>query len=245
MFYPYKDLKALSAITSDGSRFKVNDMLFDDLHWTARYLVIDTHNWLPGGKKLLISPISIDTVDADNQVLQLNISKDQLLNAPSLDEHAPISKHYEKTFFQYYGYGFYWMYGGMWGATANPMTLREPINAGISEGENIDYHLRSINEVLGYKLHAKDRSFGHIEDFLLSTEHWAIAFIAANTRNWLPGGAHVLLAPDHFTSVEWADQEIMLGMTKEEIKNSPPYDPLQPNRSAIFALEQQVQHKVS
>ncbi|HEY7772125.1 MAG TPA: PRC-barrel domain containing protein [Marinagarivorans sp.] len=243
MYQAYKDLTELPVKTRDGYHFAVSDMLFDDLHWTVRYLVIDTHSWLPGSKKLLISPISIDAIDIDKQTLLLTITREDLLNSPTLDDHAPVSRHYEKTFFQYYGYGYYWMNEGLWGASADPFALRqmtqeEPIQPEEgAEHPEVDYHLRSFEEVLGYKLHAKDERFGHVEDFILDTRNWAVTLIAANTRNWWPGGKHVLIAPDHFTHVEWVEQEITLGLNKEDIKHQPEFDVFQPHHSTLAALE--------
>jgi len=31
---------------------KCKDLLFDDRWWTIRYMVADTGNWFPGGKKV-------------------------------------------------------------------------------------------------------------------------------------------------------------------------------------------------
>jgi hypothetical protein len=39
----------------DGEIGKVKEFYFDDRHWTIRYLVADTGNWL-AGRQVLISP---------------------------------------------------------------------------------------------------------------------------------------------------------------------------------------------
>jgi len=39
----------------DGEIGKVKEFYFDDRHWTVRYLVADTGNWLTG-RQVLISP---------------------------------------------------------------------------------------------------------------------------------------------------------------------------------------------
>ena len=59
MMQSIKDLKGYVLRATDGEIGRCKDFLFDDRHWTIRYMVADTHKWLPG-RKVLISPISLD-----------------------------------------------------------------------------------------------------------------------------------------------------------------------------------------
>ena len=45
----------------DGEIGKVKEFYFDDRHWTVRYLVADTGNWLTG-RQVLISPYALANV---------------------------------------------------------------------------------------------------------------------------------------------------------------------------------------
>lgn len=46
-----------------------------------------------------------------------------------------------------------------------------------------------------YHLHATDGEIGHVEDFMVDDENWAIRFLVVATRNWLPG-KKVIYHPD-------------------------------------------------
>lgn len=90
----------------------------------------------------------------------------------------------------------------------------------------MDYplHLRSTREVASYHLHATDGEIGHVEDFIVDDENWAIRFLVVDTSNWLPG-KKVLLSTQLIKRVEWADSSVHFDVTRESVKNSPEFDP--------------------
>jgi hypothetical protein len=51
--------------------------------------------------------------------------------------------------------------------------------------------------------------------------------MVVDTRNWLPG-RKVLVSPEWITAVTWVDNTVAVDMTKEQVKESPEYDPAQP-----------------
>jgi hypothetical protein len=53
-------------MAADGKIGQCKDFLFDDQFWTIRYMVVNTGNWLTG-KKVLVSPVSIDGADWKKQ----------------------------------------------------------------------------------------------------------------------------------------------------------------------------------
>ena len=62
-----KTLKGYSLQNTDGETIgKVKEFYFDDRHWTIRYLVADTGNWLTG-RQVLISPYALVAVNPEHQ----------------------------------------------------------------------------------------------------------------------------------------------------------------------------------
>ena len=57
-----------------------------------------------------------------------------------------------------------------------------------------DPHLRSIEAVTGYHIHASDGEIGHVEDFLVEDADWSIHYLVVDTKNWWPG-KKVLISP--------------------------------------------------
>jgi hypothetical protein len=64
---------------------------------------------------------------------------------------------------------------------------------------------------------------------------WAIRYLIADTRNWLPG-KHVLISPQWIRTVNWGDREFRVALTRRQIEKSPEYDaehlPAQGHRTA-------------
>lgn len=84
--------------------------------------------------------------------------------------------------------------------------------------------LRSVKEIIGYTMHAKDVEMGKVEDFYFDDQKWCVRYLVAKTGNWL-NGRKVLIAPAAFEDKpDWGGKKFPLNLTKEQIKNSPDID---------------------
>jgi hypothetical protein len=204
---------------------RCKDFLFDDKFWVIRYMVADINKWLPGGRKVLISPISLRETNWEQHQFLINLTREGVKNSPSLDEHQPISHQYEADLFKYYGYGYYWMDEEICEAYPSPTPL---VDANAHEvGAQVkvsDRHLRSTNEVKGYEIQATNQKIGHIDDFILNYDDWTIPYIVVDTRNWLPGGRKVLISNQCIETVNWADGAITVNVSAKKIRDSPLFD---------------------
>jgi uncharacterized protein YrrD len=234
-----QDLEHYAIGATDGDIGHVTDFYFDDDAWVVRYLVVDTGSWLTG-RTVLVSPISIREPDWIKRTLPATITKDQVRNSPDIGMHKPVSRQHESLYLGYYGYPNYWGGASMWGNGIYPYTLdpghvddasarREPLpagQAGASAGRDRriseDPHLRSCNEVVGYRLHASDGEIGHVEGFLLDDQTWAIRYLIVNTSNWWLGHK-VLIAPPWLEEVSWSAQTVSVDLSRESVKAAPPY----------------------
>ena len=88
-------------------------------------------------------------------------------------------------------------------------------------------HLRSIQEVLDYTIQATDGTIGHVEDFIFEDDTWKLRYLVVDTRKWLMG-KKVLIGIDWFDHIDWNESKFYLNHTKENIKNSPEFDPATP-----------------
>ena len=157
------------------------------------------------------------------------MSKEQIKNSPPLEMEAPISRSYEKFLNQYFGWSDYWDGAGLWGDHASPQTLksRKELRE-IEQSAERRSMIRSVHEVAGYRIHAKDGDIGHIEDFLVAEESWVIRYLVIDTSNWIPGSKRVIVDPNWVYRVSWEDRSVYLEMTRDQIQGSPEYDPLVP-----------------
>jgi len=205
---------------SDGQLGKVYDFLFDDRSWVVRYIAVDTGNWLPG-RLVLVSPVEAGQPQWGEHVLPVSLTRQQVEDSPPIEAHLPISRQQEMLLADYYGWVPYW------GPTAPVMSPIPVPTTPPQDRGHVEPHLRSLRDIRGYHIRATDEAIGHVSDFVIDTESWAIRYAVADTRNWLPG-KKVLLAPQWIQSVDWANKLVCLDHTREQMLNSPQFDPSSP-----------------
>ncbi len=86
----------------------VKDFLFDDKDWAVRYLLVDTRNWWPGGKKVLLATRWIDRIDWTDSTVQTKLTREQIKSSPEYDEDVPVDRAYETELHEFYGKEGYW-----------------------------------------------------------------------------------------------------------------------------------------
>ncbi len=87
--------------------------------------------------------------------------------------------------------------------------------------------LQSARSLLDYHVQATDGAVGHVEDFILEDEGWLVRYLVVDTRNWLPA-KRVLISSEWVAEIDRPGRILFLTLSREEVRNSPPYDPNQP-----------------
>lgn len=232
------DLQDYAIRATDGDIGHVKDFYLDDHAWVIRYLVVETGSWL-SSRKVLISPIAIGHPDWHGKTLPVSITREQVSNSPDIDTDKPVSRQHENQYLGYYGYFPYWGGPGLWGDGTHPNLMMpqfastpsviqpQPdsvdIGASAAQPHGDDTHLRSCKVVMAYHIHASDGEIGHVHGMLVDEETWAIRYLTVNTSNWWIGH-QVLIAPDWIHDVRWIDGTVSLNVTRQQVKDAPPYD---------------------
>lgn len=206
---------------TDGDIGNAHDFLFDDQAWIVRHLVVDTGRWLPG-RKVLIAPEALGSVDWEQQMIAVALTREKIEQSPSVDTDQPVSRQQEIEMYRYYAWAPYWS-TGLAGPYPLPsgVTVPEQPGQAVEEG---DSHLRSVRHVKGYHVSAADGEIGHIEDFIVDDETWRLRYVVVDTRNWLPG-RKVLVALQWLRQFDWAERKVGTDLEREAIKHGPDYDP--------------------
>ena len=230
------DIDGYAIAASDGTLGTVKDFLFDDASWLVRWLVVDTGNWL-SGRKVLLPPVALGHPDPTKREFPVRLTKQQVKDSPAIDTERPVSRQMEHTLYDYYGWSPYWGsglymggfmggYGYMGGAASmspTPEAKRRAEHLADDQRAHDDPHLRSIDAVRGYHIHASDGEVGHVADFLLDDTDWSIHYLVVDTKNWWPGKS-VLISPRSVHDINWKDRLVNLGVDREKVKNTPAYD---------------------
>jgi hypothetical protein len=221
MLFNTKTLSSYKLNSFGGELGKAKEFYFDDQHWTIRYLVAGTGNWLTG-RQVLISPYALVAVNKEAEYIDINLTKKQIEKSPSLESDKPVSRQFEQSYYGYYGWPAYWDGPAMWGYYPNILRDSKQWKENEKEQKTWDSHLRSTNEVSGYHIQAKDGDIGHVEDFIVDDETWAIRYLVVDTKNWWPG-KKVLISPQWIERVSWNDSKVFVNLSREMIKQSPEY----------------------
>lgn len=245
MLWPCAELRGYEIAASDGTIGSVDDLLFDEAHWTLRWLVADTGRWLPGRKVLL--PISaLGRPDARARRFPVTLTRAQVEASPPVESDLPVSRQVEADTLAHYDWPPYWegdlgpsmsylSSGGLAGGFLfPPWPSRVPgelAAAGSKPGAEAARHgdpdLRSARETIGDAIAARDGEIGHVEDLLADDQGWRLRYLVVDTRNWLPG-RKVLVAPHWIRGIDWAERRVAVDLTREAVRTSPEYDPRAP-----------------
>jgi len=221
MLIKAKILKGYSIESKEDETIgKVEEFYFDDRHWTIRYIVAHTGSWL-STRQVLISPYAVEAVNADRDNIVVNSTKKQIEGSPLLENEKPISRQFEEHYYGYYSWPRYW--GGLYCWGPSPYIDRNrDWNAFTPDDKKWDHHLRSTREVSGYHIQAEDGEIGHVEDFIIDQETWAIRYLFVNTHNFWPG-KKVLISPQWIGHVSWSERIVTINLSREVIRQSPEF----------------------
>ena len=101
MLIKAKELNGCKLEGTDGVIGSVKELYFDDLHWTIRYLVADTGNWI-SDRRVLLSPYAVDAINKKKNSISIKLTKKQIEQSPPLESDKPVSRQYEESNYVYY-----------------------------------------------------------------------------------------------------------------------------------------------
>lgn len=228
MLRSVKELYGYTLGAVDGEIGRVKGFYFDDKDWVIRYLVADTGTWM-SGHKVLISPYALGSIYPGGRILQVRLARQKIEESPTIDTDLPVARQHELAYYRYYNWPVYWEGPDLWGFSAVPFVPPVEELAENEEAEpkpevlkEADSHLRSTIEVTGYHIQAMDGELGHVEDFLVEDENWAIKSVVAAVGHWW-SNKNVLVPPKAIEKVSWADSKVFINLTKAALTEEPEY----------------------
>lgn len=234
MLWNASKVKGYAIAARDGNIGKVSDLLFDDASWLIRWLVVDTGDWLTR-RRVLLPTSTLGHANEQRREFSVKLTMQQVENSPDIDTERTVSRQMETNIYGHYGWSPYWGSGLSMGGYGYGSIMSAPVLAPVPEARRIedealemqrrhdDPHLRSVEAVDGYHIHATDGEIGHVEDMLVEEADWSIHYLVVETKNWWPG-KKVLISPRSAQEINWADRTVALSIGRERIKNSPTYD---------------------
>ncbi|MCX6150309.1 MAG: PRC-barrel domain-containing protein [Ignavibacteriales bacterium] len=79
---------------------------------------------------------------------------------------------------------------------------------------------RSVNNLIGYTISAKDGELGKVSEFYFDDLTWSIRYLVVETGNWL-SERKVLIPHLALGITDWESRTFQVNLTKEQVRNSP------------------------
>ena len=79
-----KEVSGYEVHASDGPLGRIADFLADEEKWAVHWLVISTRRWLPGGRKVLVSPRRVQSISWLTKTATVDLTKEQIEKSPEL-----------------------------------------------------------------------------------------------------------------------------------------------------------------
>ncbi|MBE0662983.1 MAG: PRC-barrel domain-containing protein [Bacteroidales bacterium] len=98
----FKDVEGYNIRATDDTLGHVEDLIVDDADWQLVYLIVDTSNWLPWSKKVMLAVDWMKEISYANREVKINLTTDTIKDAPDYDSDQPIEMSYEHELSEYY-----------------------------------------------------------------------------------------------------------------------------------------------
>lgn len=207
-----RELLGRSIHATDGKVGTVDDLLFEDGACMLRHVVADVGNWATK-RPLLVPAAALARIDRTEHEVEVNMTREQVMHCPDLDTDMPISRQMRRKYWDVPGWPVLWFEGFY--TPVRTLTRVESVG---------DPHLRSVANMLGYRVWARDGGVGHVADFLVDDEVWCLHDFVIETGHW-DHHKKVLMPPYLVQEVSWPMSTVFIDLTREGISDYPEFTP--------------------
>ena len=225
MLHNMRTLLNYAMVSSDGEHYKILDALFHEEAWTLRYFSVSTRSGM-SGRDVKLPPKMLKEVQVKDQTMLLSVPAKIVEDSPAIGTDMSISQEAELLLAKY------WQWANPHEEDPLPPILSGtlPLEAG-EQGrrfgeEAATSRLRSIVEMHGYSVRARDGELGRL-DSVFCDENWAVRYALVDVRKWFPGKS-VLIPVACIEKVRWADASMYVEPTVDQIKEAPGYKDSKP-----------------
>ena len=103
-----------------------------------------------------------------------------------------------------------------------PLPGKPAIASGRSP-ESADAHLRSTQAVSGCHIHASDGTFGHVCDFMMDAQSWAIGQVVVKTGHRF-SGKEVQISTSQVDRISYEESTVFVNLTSAAVEQNPRHD---------------------
>jgi hypothetical protein len=90
----------------DGKIGHLEDIIVDDADWQIVYIIVDTSNWVPWSKKVILPIDCLLNISYVNKEVEISLLKDIIKASPESDSIHQLDLDYEKALYDFYDKSF-------------------------------------------------------------------------------------------------------------------------------------------
>lgn len=81
----------------------IDDLIIDDVDWQILFVIIETKNLLPWGKKVMLPIEIINKISFLEREASVSLSREKILKAPEYKPAEAVNEEYEKVLYDFFG----------------------------------------------------------------------------------------------------------------------------------------------
>lgn len=218
MLLSAKNLAGRMLHATDSVAGRVDQLLFDDITWKVRHIVVTIGGWLLG-HSVLVPPSAVPSPGINTRSLFVPQTCAQLDSYPDLSTDPSVTYQHQLRALPAVPYwpctlepGF-WAAGGYVGMLTDDPASENADTAG-------DPHLRGTRDVAGYRIVARDAPLGRASDWLIDDTTWSVRYLVITKRVW-PWSERLLVAARDVRAIDWASRTVTIDRWREDVERSP------------------------
>lgn len=98
----FTEVEGYNVEATDGNIGHIEDLIIDYEDWQVVYAVIDTSNWLPWSKKVIIPVNRMNEISYTERVVKVGLKTEAIKNAPEYNPDKILGEDDEKGIFDFY-----------------------------------------------------------------------------------------------------------------------------------------------
>jgi hypothetical protein len=201
----------------EGKIGTVEDYYIDDHSWIAKFMVVDTGEWLTS-RRVVISTQSVEGIDLELSRFHTRLTREEVQASPEIDTEQHMGPEHEEILVRHYRLHSHWPEAGMFGIPpfipATPIS-KEPLEKELQRRKS---RLVVASEVMGCSVEATDGHLGTLDDFMIQAG-WQIGEVVVKTGGSVLG-KKVWVPLTDIAMLDWEKNTIRVNFSRKITKKS-------------------------
>ncbi|TFH52869.1 MAG: PRC-barrel domain containing protein [Candidatus Zixiibacteriota bacterium] len=210
---------------SEGQCGLVYDFLFDDQSWQINRVVVRIGVPQETLRLFPLSPTTPGAIIPEDRTFMLRTGSSAILSSPPIDTNPPVSRQRRRRLSalkivipflpdEFAGVPVPMAFTP---ALVSPGATDPTTQASTEQEANWDTHLRSMREVIGYRVQAVDGRAGILKNFIFDDNDFSVRHLIVRVRRFLLKRS-VILTPAEVIGIDWELLRVNVSIDKRTLR---------------------------